>query len=634
MGATAVFFELVKLLIMEAIKKGAAAGVTNLITRAKISGALDLCVARVIEPLDTFFSHEGLDERRQEILALACTDELRPLLAEPARLFESSLDGQRVFDDLYTARPLPQAVRDEGMEHAYRMVFPRIAHMLCQYPPLFDLWKAEGWREDFKRLDELSEALSDIGKRVDAISARSGLTPEDLLTRVRQGLLQRVSFTVDLTGLRADKPITARPEDMFVIPVIRERKHTEAKRKQILLETSEDHLDYFLGRKRQSVIDGPPGAGKSTWSQWIQLQGMTTGPVLVVVVRLRKFAATCPPFIELLKEELGGNWAAEVDANLLRRWIDAGAVAAIFDGFDEVAPAERDVVTKWILELARYLFPCPMILTSRPLTTDHVNALPKEWKRFDLLPFDEGRIIDYITRWYKHASLIKDTERIIDAAHLASVWRADPVIRPLTDNPLMLATLLMVHHLDGQLPRGRAKLYDRYVAGMLGMRDDRYGIKAQAVELSSAQKLTILTAIAIFFQLNSIDQAGDPDMDRLLTEILSRLQCAHTPHDVLAVLRERTGLLIGPGAYNFVHKSVAEFLVAKAIVDGVAVDGRGSRLDKMRLFAERQNDRWNTVFFFWAGLVPLADLEVMVDELVDLKGEDAQALALGLSQTR
>ena len=43
-------------------------------------------------------------------------------------------------------------------------------------------------------------------------------------------------------------------------------------------------------------------------------------------------------------------------------------------------------------------------------------------------------------------------DRDIDAASLAGTWQRDPTIAPLTGNPLLLSTLLMVHHLDGSLP--------------------------------------------------------------------------------------------------------------------------------------------------------------------------------------
>jgi len=101
-------------------------------------------------------------------------------------------------------------------------------------------------------------------------------------------------------------------------------------------------------------------------------------------------------------------------------------------------------------------------------------------------------------------------------------------------------------------------------------------------------------------------------------EGLLRGMGVHTPaQDVLAVLRERSGLIVGPGVYSFAHKSIGEFLVAETILEGDRWDDAGRRMDRFRLFENRDNDRWNTVTFLWAGLAPVADVELFVNECID-----------------
>ena len=94
-------------------------------------------------------------------------------------------------------------------------------------------------------------------------------------------------------------------------------------------------------------------------------------------------------------------------------------------------------------------------------------------------------------------------------------------------------------------------------------------------------------------------------MELLIQSALQNLSVSLPPRDVLAFLRERTGLIVGPGVYSFVHNSVGEFLVAESVIQGEMRDETGKRLDRFYLFEHRDYDRWNTVAFLWAGLAPV-----------------------------
>jgi hypothetical protein len=184
----------------------------------------------------------------------------------------------------------------------------------------------------------------------------------------------------------------------------------------------------------------------------------------------------------------------------------------------------------------------------------------------------------------------------------------------------------VVHHLDGNLPKSRARLYERYIEGMLGSWDDKRKVSEIGIEVSRATKNRILTAIALHFHLQEVDILDEDQLFRLVDKIVKENATGYSCADVLTVLRERTGLLIGPGSYSFVHKSVAEFLVAQAVIQGDRRDQSGERIDRMRIFRERHNDRWNTVLFFWAGLTGIADFEDFVDSAMDVPGDSTFAV--------
>jgi hypothetical protein len=215
-------------------------------------------------------------------------------------------------------------------------------------------------------------------------------------------------------------------------------------------------------------------------------------------------------------------------------------------------------------------------------------------------------------------SLTTNSGRIrkINAEGLAENWLGDATIGPLTGNPLLLSTLLMVHHLDGKLPNGRANLYKRYVDGMLGYWDERYKRLATDIQLTPDEKRKIIRGIALRLFLTDQETIDEHVLVEWLEKFLPTINIKVSATGALAILRERTGLLIGPGIYSFVHKTIAEFLVTETVLQGDQKDNLGKRIDRFHLFEQRNDDRWNTVLFLWAGMTSFLDLKSFLDECI------------------
>ncbi|MCT7953484.1 NACHT domain-containing protein, partial [Ancylothrix sp. C2] len=437
-------------------------------------------------------------------------------------------------------------------------------------------------------------------------------------------------IAIDLTGLRADRPLAGKFDNFFVHPQIKEEIKSNADKKQArVVGEPDESFDLFTFKSHRAIVIGQPGAGKSTWAKWLQREALSTRWTGICVrVELRRFSSeTLLSLHELIREAAGQHLAEELTGERIGEWLKAKQIVFILDGFDEIRPSEREKVYDWIVELNTAVRECSFILTSRPLTTDHLERLSTNWQCWTIEPFDEERIVDYIQRWYTHTSLLPESDRVVDASNLAASWRKDPTIEPLTGNPLLLSTLLMVHHLDGSLPSGRSQLYRRYVEGMLGLWDDRRKVAATTVQLSLEEKRQIMRGLALKMFLRGQDQLDEPAGLELVQGLLQKINVSLPEEEVLAGLRERSGLIIGPGIYSFVHKSVAEYLVAESVLQGDQRDESGRRIDRFCLFEHRDNDRWNTVTFLWAGLAPVADLESFIQECSSIK---AWNLAYGI----
>jgi len=625
---SAILFELVKKLVFAAISKKVEITAEPFLTKRKIESRVDDSIAQVVEQLVPFFDNERIPENKRRTLIKTCETELANLLTTPQEFFAASMDGQKLFDRRYADGQLPEAIRNKGLEDSYALIFPQIANLICMYPPAVEAWKIENYKEGFRRFDDIASTLGTVAKKMDTLLSKDTDMADGLLIRVRQSLAQRVEFQLDLTGLRGDRPDAVPIEQCFIVPELSHRVLTG----EIRIGTETEIAHTFISLGLRGLVVGAPGSGKSTWSRWLQKLSLTQSqPRLAVLVRLRDLVQQdkLPSHMEIVRDAAGTHLREEVDAKTVREWCQSGVITFILDGFDEIPPARRDIMLPWIKDLGVAVDNAGLILTSRPLTSTHLEDLNEPWERWDLQPFDESRVVDYISRWYAHAPLLAGKAQTIDAKDLAKRWLEDDVLQPLVGTPLMLATLLMVHHMDGELPRGRAKLYDRYIDGMLGLWDSRWGIPA-AVDLTPELKKRVLTRLALHLHLTEIEQLGDDEIQQWFSDTLPNLGCTCQSDVVLNHLRERTGLLVGPGTWSFVHKSVGEFLVATAILDGDQMDNNGQKVDRLRLFRERHNDRWNTVLFFWAGLTAPGDLHSFIEQVID-EPEDADfILALSL----
>jgi hypothetical protein len=616
-------------LVWSAVKPHVDRNVKDFLAKRRIERAVHEAVDRVVVEFERFLVDEVRDDRQRELVIELSLLELDPLVRDPAQLFRGSLDGQRVFEQLYPDGRYPEAITDERLESVWTLFVPRVAALLCELAMAIEEWRIEGWREGFRRLDEVAQRLVKLQADVDALVRRPAARSDDLFERVRRLRRQRRELSVEVTGLGGEAPVAAQLDAMFVHPAFVE---AAASREQATVEDADGAIGSFLESGARTVIIAAPGAGKTTWTKWIerQVEGRTD-PALVVRIEVRRYASSFPAIQKLVRDESGAHFADELDANTLRSWFESGRIHVLVDGMDELAPDARESAIDWLVGLSDAVGAGAVVLTSRPLTTDHLERLSSlGWTTWNLVPFDESRVCAYIERWYRYAPLLPDTNRTVDAESLASEWSNDPTLENLTSNPLLLSTLLTVHHLDGHLPAGRARLYQRYLSGMLGSWDARRKVEAPRVQLDTSMQRRILRDIAIFMNISARDAVEEAEIEPVVAQALRAGAVQASALDVLEQLRERSGLLIGPGIWSFAHKSIGEFLLAEVIVDGNLTVGTGERLDRMWLYQRRHEDRLNTTLFLWAGLVPASELESVIEML--LKGsDDDRLLGFGLA---
>jgi hypothetical protein len=607
-------YDLIMGLIVNAAYDSIKVSVGDFFQRRKIEKRIEDSVASVVEPLLPFLSNEGISLINQEQLLRICVAELKPVVENPQMMFDSSLNGQKIFEEIYLRKDIPQYIIEENLKDVYIMLFPRIATIICKIPNIVRNWETEAWSENFKRFDEISNEIRKLFLSIDEIRTHTSTQNSEIIDSIRKIILQRTKLELDLTCFRADKPVSGPIDHFFVHPLL---VNDNEGAKKVTVTSTESSLDKFVSNKK-SIVIAAPGAGKSTWLKWLHREALSNWVGIAIRIELRRYSTdSLLSLNDLIKDYVGIHYASEITDDRLNNWVKNKQLLFLFDGFDEIRPSDRDAIFNWISELSIKADGCPIVLTSRPLSTNQLDELDSCWQRWSISPFDGTRIAEYIGKWYKYTPLLDDDLRIDNTKSLAKSWRNDPTIRPLTQNPLLLSTLLMVHHLDGKLPNGRSKLYQRYIDGMLGLWDDRRKVQADGIQLTPEQKIYMLRGFALHLFENETEQEDETAVITWLTSYLQRGRIDFASEDVISSLRERSGLITGPGIYSFIHKTVAEYLIADAIVQGDQLFSNGNRVDRFCLFENRNNDRWNTILFLWAGHAPVPDVINFINECLN-----------------
>ncbi len=591
--------------------------------RRRLQRQVDDAVDRALESQRVRFEKAGVALSGQWLIFDRARAAFERFVDDPKQVFRANMDGPALFDMLDAHARLPPSVRAAGLGDLFLQVGPYLAALLVA--------SAEAVSSATRKLDDAIGRLEQVAGQLEELSSKliredAQVTDDPVLARVRQGLLNKLWLELDIAGLHADRELRGQFDDFFVCPALVEPlPHGQSR----TFDTAAEVIDLCLSDGQRVAAEGAPGSGKSTWTRWLQRRAMDISEDrLAVRVPLHTLKEPLPSVQAVVRAVGGPHLAEELSAELIRGWLDRGSVAFLLDGFDEVPLERRGAVAAWLLGLAVAAARAPVVLTSRPLTTTQLERLPEAWVRCQIAPFDAPRIEDYVSRWFRHSPVVAEDARAVDVAAMVEGWRSDPTLQTLTENPLLLTTLLVVHGLDGELPNGRARLYQRYVDGMLGQWDRRRKVAVEDVGLNDTQRRRLLRLLAVHLFMADVEEIERAAAVEFLE--------AHVPEAarcgaILDAIEERSGLVLGPGVYHFAHKSLLEFLVAEAVVEGDIELPDGDLLDRSRLLRSRHDDRWRSVLFFWCGMAPVGQFVGLLDDCLQREtGEDAR-LALSLA---
>jgi NACHT domain len=580
---------------------------------------------------------------------------------------------EEIVENLLDHLPCPQAIQKRHIP-IYRLALYTVVQVLMQVGPVMAEWQKLNFSSTFELPRRVVNRLNEISDQINALGP-SGQTGADerYELQYRDYLLQRF-HKVEAGTVRMTTSLDVDLRELFVMPRMVQRKSAQdenaaktdasvhlmdlAAARQ--LYGDQDRYDRFLLADEDNetttelppaaleqvksfsrmVMIGLPGAGKSTFFEWLQVKLASVEEKFILgdqqaiplMLRVRQLNLRNLPEGSALIEKAT---ASKDRADLMPKgWIDrqmsAGRVLFMLDGLDETEPdLLKQYLLPWLFELLKKYPKCHYLISSRPVGYPPGLLHTSKFVECDLLDFDNSQIQDYTCHWCTSVRLARNEleaearcEGEVDGEKIVKGFQEHPYIRHLARNPLMLSAICLVNYFEGgRLPEDRALLYRLCVEGLLHNWDQRRGIHS---DFGFDEKLRACREIALLMQSEDRAECEAEWVKDVFTRVLGDLDRATK---LLEHIRYRTGLLLERRAsvFGFAHLTFQEYLAAQAIHEGNQVG-----IDTNQLVQEHNDGRWKEVTALYCGLATTPAVQNLIEQLIDQT--DTESLAEVLTE--
>ena len=374
--------------------------------------------------------------------------------------------------------------------------------------------------------------------------------------------------------------------------------------------------------QRGIVILGDPGSGKTTLLHYLALRAArgdatdANEPGLSTALRTPDGRPRVPIFIPLaayddhlqragegasLREYLSIHYAKRQSLPgldpLFQAALDEGRALVLLDGLDEVLDLGRRIR---IASDARAMISQEagngnrFVITSRFIGYREA-PLPDDLLHVNIVPFGEAEIELFVHRWCEASQIAESggqrTDVVLQRAHawqkdLLADLKANPSVRALAENPLLLTMLARIRWQNGGLSRHRIEIYREYVEMLLdnAWEHARSDGARSVPPTRFPSELAIEYLIELSFWLHENRPAGTArrsELEAVLVEIglrmegvepddasaKARVEATQRAKQFMQDMRQFAGILAerGRDAYGFLHLTLQEYLVGRAL---------------------------------------------------------------------
>lgn len=608
--------------------------------------------------LTRFFLNQKLSEANVEdiLRGFAAIGELLELenIANP------NVTTEEIVENVLSRLPCPQTVQ-QTHGAVYRLALYTVVQVLMLVGPVMAEWQKLNFSSTFELPGRVVNKLNEISDQINA-QGKSGQAgaDESYELQYRDYLLQRF-HKVEAGTVRMTTNLDVDLRELFVMPrvVVQELSQdaddAEADASVSLMSlaaarrlygerNNHDEMHHQTGRGEKpedkpaptaleqvktsprNVIVGLPGAGKSTFFEWLQVKLASVEEQFILgdqqaiplLLRVRQLDLQNLPRGAALIEKAT---ASKDRADLMPDgWIDrqmkAGRVLFMLDGLDETEPELWDkYLIPWLFDLLKKYPKCHYLISSRPVGYPPGLLFKQKFIECNLLDFNQPQIQEYTRHWCTAIRLARNESEAEarregegDGNRIVENFKDHPYISNLARNPLMLSAICLVNYFEGgSLPEDRALLYRLCIEGLLHNWDQRRGIHS---EFGFDEKLRTCREVALTMQAEDRAEYDAVQVQEIFATVLGDPERAAR---LLEHIRYRTGLLLErrPGIFGFAHLTFQEYLAARAVHEGNRVG-----VDTEQLVREHDDGRWKEVIALYSGLATTPAVRDLIEQLI------------------
>lgn len=428
------------------------------------------------------------------------------------------------------------------------------------------------------------------------------------------------------------------------------KAYTSQQIKSVLEIIADDNYKYL-------VILGDPGSGKSTLLQYLAVEWAKLPPKdlpshpITLLIELRAYIQDfrdkrCKDFLEFIHQ--GSGWVCHLDRIELDKRLKRGEVRVLFDGLDEVFdPQQRNNIIAQIHSFTQTYPQAKVIVTSRIIGYKPQQLKDAEFHHFMLQDLEPEQIEDFLQKWHDltYNEATENQKKQDRQKRITKAIKESPAIQQLAVNPLLL-TMMAILNRNQDLPRDRAKLYERSSELLLYQWDVEAKLledaELKSVDIDYQDKQAMLREVAHFMQATEKGLAGnlisEQDLKQVLIKYLQTIDvkpARKVAKLMIQQLRTRNFILcdIGSNYYAFVHRTFLEYFCAWSYIWQFKETQILLIEDiKTKVYGQHwQDESWHEVLRLMAGMLETKFVGEIIEFLMQENGEVANFTNLFLA---
>lgn len=333
---------------------------------------------------------------------------------------------------------------------------------------------------------------------------------------------------------------------------------------------------------KEVTIIAPPGTGKTTTLIQLTEKLISHNGSAAVFVPLNELMGPSPSLIGAITNRPSFRVTGQQQFEELAR---NGQLVLVLDGWNELSPEARKVVTKELAGLRRNFPDLGIVISSR----NPAIPVPLGGPAVQIQTLSYEKQIEIA-----HSMKGQEGDKIIDAA------RRTPGVRELVEIPLYL-TSLVASSSDGRLPRTKEEVLHLFVK-----KHEEDAEKVDALRQIFHDK--VLRAIARACSERHVTIIEEEDALKIIGNVLAKLVAEHVtfkPDEPLTVLNGLVGhhTLVRTGGdaklVMFQHQQFQEYYASFAVEEAMVAASSGDEVAKRQLRETILNERfWEEPILF------------------------------------